>query len=163
VRLTRAHLIGLGVLLGLAVLAYVLFLKPPPPPEELIRQKVVKMVAAAQEKKLGGVLEEISPRFRTSDGMNKDELRGFLAGQLFRGTWVRIFTVDLDVQVKSATSAEFTGKFIFGRSDAKVLKDLAKDSVLSSYQITATAELEPDGEWRFVSARYQEIDPTQFL
>jgi len=163
VKLTRAQLFGLLGAAALGMLLYFLVLKPPPPTEELIRQKVVKMVASAQAKKLGGVMEELSPRFRTRDGMNRDEVRGFLAGQLLRGAWVRIFTVDLEVQVKSSTSATFSGKFIFGRSDAKTLKDLAKDSVMSSYQINASVEREADGEWRFVSADYQEVDPLQFL
>ncbi len=162
-KLTRNHLFWVAVVLGGAALAYVLLLKPPPPPETLIRQKVVQMVRSAERKELGDVIEQISPSFRTSDGLNRDELRGFLAGQLFRGQWVRIFLVEMDVQVKSATSAELSAKFIFGRSDAKELKDLAKESVMSSYQIDARAERESDGEWRFVWASYQPIDASQFL
>lgn len=161
-KLTRGQLVWGAVALAALALGYVLLLKPPPPADELIRQKVVRMVRAAEAKQLGEVMEQISPRFRTRDGMSRDELKGFLAGQLFRGTWVRIFLVDMDVRVTSATTAEFSGKFIFGRSNAKQLKDLAKDSVMSAYQIDAQVERESDGEWRFVEASYREIDASQF-
>jgi hypothetical protein len=163
VKLTRTHLFWAAMVLGGAALAYLLLLKPPPPPETLIRQKVVQMVRSAERKELGDMMEQISPAFRTADGLTRDELRGFLAGQLFRGQWVRIFLVDMEAQVKSPTTVELDAKFIFGRSDAKELKDLAKDSVMSSYQIQARAERESDGEWRFVWATYKPIDASQFL
>ena len=51
----------------------------------------------------------------------------------------------------------------FGRSQAKTLKDLARESVIAAYEITATVELEPDGEWRFVSATWQPADPASLL
>lgn len=162
-KLSRSQIVWALAVLAAVALVYVLLLKPPPPPEEKIRQEVVRMVRAAEQKKLGDVMEPISLRFRSSDGLTRDELRGFLAGQLLRGQWVRIFLVDLDVRVTSPDTAEMTGKFIFGRSDAKTLKDLAKESVMSSYQIDAQLEREPDDEWRVVKASYKAIDASQFF
>ena len=113
--------------------------------------------SAAEQKDLGAVMEEISDRFRGDQGLSKQELKGVLAGQLLRGAWVRIFTTDLEVKLRSPSTADFSGKFIFGRSAAKELKDLARDSELSRYQIDATLEKERDGEWRFVTAQYRQI------
>ena len=57
----------------------------------------------------------------------------------------------------------FTGKFIFARSEAKELKDLAKDSVMDAQQIDAKLEKEADGEWRFVTASHASVDPTSLF
>lgn len=85
-----------------------------------------------------------------------------MAGQPLRGDWVRVMTANVDVTVTSPTTADFRGIYLFGRSRAKTLKDLAKESTVSAYEITAAVELEPD-EWRFVSASWQQADPPSLL
>ncbi|HME91697.1 MAG TPA: hypothetical protein VKE49_09750 [Myxococcaceae bacterium] len=130
--------------------------------EELIRQKAVKMARAAEQKDLSYIMDQVSERFVSAEGWRKSELRGVLAGQLLRGNWLRVFPADLKVAVNSSTSATFSGKFIFGRSTATNLKDLVRDSAMSSYAIDA--KLEKEGEdWKFVSASHREINPSEFL
>lgn len=130
--------------------------------EELIRHKVVKMARAAEEKDLGYIMDQVSDRFTSAEGWHKADLRAVLAGQVLRGNWLRVFPADLKIFVTSSTTATFSGKFIFGRSTATNLKDLARESGMSSYAIDAKLEKEGD-EWRFVSASHREISPSEFL
>lgn len=155
----RGRLLAVAGALAAGALAYVLLSPSTASPEELIRQKAVQMAAAAEKKDLGFIMEQVSRDFRTEEGVSRDEVKGVLAGQLFRGQWVRVFTSDIEVSMTSAQSADFKGSYIFARSEAKVLKDLAKESVIGSYEITAKVLKEADGEWRFVSATWRQADP----
>ena len=156
-RLSR--LIVVALVLAVGALVYLLWPRSEPTPDEAVRRIVVECTRAAEKKDVAAIMEHVSERFKANEGLGKQEVKQVLAGQLFRGQWVRVFTTDLEVRTTSPSSVEMTGKFIFGRSDAKELKDLARESVVSSYQIDATFEREPDGEWRAVSARYQQADP----
>jgi len=130
--------------------------------EELIRQKVIKMARAAEKKDVSYIMEQISERFTFDEGGSKRDLHQLLVAQLMRGNWLRVFAVDLAVTVTSPSTASFSGKFIFGRSNAATLKELAKESELSSYAIEAKLEKERD-DWKFVSAKHRSIDPAEFL
>jgi hypothetical protein len=130
--------------------------------EELIRQKVIKMARAAEKKDVSYIMEQISERFTFDEGGSKRDLHQLLVAQLMRGNWLRVFAVDLAVTVTSPSTASFSGKFIFGRSNAATLKELAKESELSSYAIEAKLEKERD-DWKFVSAKHRPIDPAEFL
>jgi len=130
--------------------------------EELIRQKVIKMARAAEKKDVSSIMEQISERFTFDEGGSKRDLHQLLVAQLMRGNWLRVFAVDLAVTVTSPSTASFSGKFIFGRSNAATLKELAKESELSSYAIEAKLEKERD-DWKFVSAKHRPIDPAEFL
>src|SRR5262249_8996313 len=117
-------------------------------PEELIRQKVIKMARAAEKKDVGDIMEQISDRFAFEEG-GKGGLPQLLVGRLLQGNWLRVFVVATAVNVTSGSTATFSGKFIFGRSKAATLKELAKESELSSCAIEAKLEKEGD-EWKFV-------------
>jgi len=130
--------------------------------EELIRQKVIKMARAAEKKDVSYIMEQISERFSFDEGGSKRDLHQLLVAELMRGNWLRVFAVDLAVTVTSPSTASFSGKFIFGRSNAATLKELAKESELSSYAIEAKLEKERD-DWKFVSAKHRSIDPAEFL
>jgi hypothetical protein len=162
-RLNRGVLVGVLFVLAAGGLIFLLWPRGPVDPAELIKRKVVLMTHAAERKDLGEIMEQVSPRFRSADGWGRDEVKGVLAAQILSGRWVRVFTTEMSVTMTSSTTADFSGKFVFGRSDAKELKDLARDSVLSSYLIDAKLEKEADGEWRFVWAKPQQIDPASLF
>ena len=161
--MTRGRLLAavLAVVAGAAV--YLLVARKPVPADEVIRRKAVAMADAAEQKDLDFILQQLSGRFRTEDGSTRDDVRLLLAGQLFRGEWVRVMTANLDVVVTSATTADFHGTYVFGRSKAKTLKDLAKESEISAYEITAQVALEADGEWRFTTASWKTADPSSLF
>lgn len=135
------------------------FLRPPPPPEELVTQQVVEIARSAEQRKVGPILEKVSSTFHTDTGLGKDELRGILAREVVGGQWVRVFVTEIDPHLVAPDRVEVTARFVFGRSDAKQLKDLARESVLSAYEVTATSQHEADGQWRFVEAKYRQLDP----
>lgn len=142
---------------------YLLVARGSTAPEELIRRQAVAMADAAEKKDLGFIMKQVSADFRTADGYRKEDVRQILAAQLLRGEWVRVMTANVDVTMTSATTANFRGTYIFGRSKAKELKDLAKDSVIAAYEITGEVRREPDGEWRFVSAAWEQVEPASLL
>lgn len=161
--IARSKLVALAVIGLVAPLLFVLWPRSSSASvEELIRRKVVKMARAAEEKDLGYIMDQVSDRFTSAEGWNKSELKAVLAGQLLRGNWVRVFPADIKVSVTSSSTASFSGKFIFGRSTATTLKDLAKESGISSYAIQAKLEREAE-EWKIVSAAHREISPSEFL
>jgi hypothetical protein len=142
-------------LLAAGVLVYAGWFRHPPSAEELLKQKIVRIARAAEQKDSGFIVEQASERFRSANGLTKAELRPFLMGHFFGAQWLRVFISDLDVRLVGPKTAEVSGSFIFGRSRAESLKDLAKESTLGHYALHLTAEQESDGEWRFVWARYQ--------
>lgn len=158
--ISSTQLVGGVFALLTAGLVLALWPRHPESPEEQIRREVVAITRAAEERKVSEVVDRVSDRFRSADGWDKQELKGVLAAQLLRGSWVRIFTTELKISVTNSTSAEMKGKFIFGRSDAAELKDLARESVLESYEVDATLKKESDGQWRFVSAKHHPFDPS---
>ena len=161
--MTRGRLVAAAIALAAGGLTYLLVARESVTPEEQIRRKAVAMADAAERKELGFIMEQLSPRFQTDDGSSRDDVKGLLAAQLLRGEWVRVMTANVDVAMTSPSSADFHGTYIFGRSKAKQLKDLAKESVIAAYEITAKVEREADGEWRFVSASWSPADPASLL
>ena len=160
----RGRLLAAAIAVAAGVLTYVLVARGSPPAEEVIRRKAIAMADAAERKDLAFIMKQLSQYFRSEDGsVSRDEVRGLLGAQLLRGQWVRVMTADLDVKVTSESVAYFHGTYIFARSKAKTLKELARESVIGAYEITAKVELEADGEWRFVSASWKEADPASLL
>ncbi|MFP2934248.1 hypothetical protein ACLESO_55840 [Pyxidicoccus sp. 3LG] len=165
VSLSRSRVLGVG--LALLAAGAVLFFWPRPEPsvQEAITRVVIEMTRAAEEKDVGGVMEHVSERFRSEGGggWDKRQVRGVLTAQVLRGQWVRVFMTNLEVQEVSPTQGDFQVRFIFGRSQAERVEDLAADSVLNAYLIEGAFEKEEDGEWRVVRAKQRAINPTDLL
>lgn len=151
----------IGVALALLAAGLVLFLWPDPelPVQEAITRKIIAMTHAAEEKDVAGVMEGVSERFKAGRGFSKEQVRGVLVAQVLRGQWVRIFHTGLEVTEVSPTRGDFTVRFIFARSEAQELDQLAKESVVDAWSVEGSFEKEQDGEWRVVEARDRRLDP----
>lgn len=161
--LTRSRVVsGMAALVAAGL---VLFLWPREEPgvKDAVTRRIIAMTRSAEEKDVGGVMEGVSERFKSTEGWGRPDVHRILAAQVLRGQWVRIFTTDIDVREVSPTQADFQARFIFGRSQADKLEDLARDSVLNAYSIEGTFEKEPDGEWRVVKAKQRRLDPSELL
>ncbi|WP_342380924.1 hypothetical protein NVS55_14740 [Myxococcus stipitatus] len=163
VMLSRSRVVGLG--LALAAAGAVLYFWPRQEPgvSEAITRQVITMARAAETKDVSGVMEGVSERFRTDSNWDKRQVRGVLTGQVLRGQWVRVFVTNLEVHEVSPTQGDFQARFIFGRSQAESVKDLAAESVLNAYLIEGTFEKEDDGAWRVVRAKYRSLSPAELL
>jgi hypothetical protein len=162
--LSRSRVVGVG--LALLAAGAVLFFWPRAEPgvQEAITRRVVELTRAAEDKDVGGVMEAVSERFRSDSGAwGKKEVRGVLAAQVLRGQWVRVFMTNLEVHEVSPTKGDFQARFIFGRSEAEKVQDLAADSVLNAYLIEGSFEKEADGEWRVVRAKHRPLNPADLL
>ncbi|MBN1205202.1 MAG: hypothetical protein JXB05_09790 [Myxococcaceae bacterium] len=157
--LSRSRVVGLGLALLVAGLVLALWPREELTVEEAISRKIIEMTRSAEEKDIAEVMEGVSERFKAGEGWGKEQLRGVLAAQVLRGQWVRIFFRDLTVTEVSPTQGEFTAKFLFGRSEAQLLEQLAQETVLSIWRVEGTFEKEQDGEWRVVVARHRRLNP----
>lgn len=155
----------IGVALGLLAAGLVLWLWPSPEltVQEAITRKIIAMTRAAEEKDVAGVMEGVSDRFKAGRGLGKDQVKGVLVAQVLRGQWVRIFHTGLEVTEVSPTRGDFAVRFIFARSEAKELDQLAKESVVDAWGVEGSFEKEPDGEWRVVEARDRRLDPRELF
>lgn len=161
--LTRARVVsGMAAVVAAALVLY-FWPREEPGVKEAVTRRIIAMTRAAEEKNVGEVMEGVSDRFKSPEGWSKQDVHRIMAAQVLRGQWVRIFTTDIDVQELSPTQGEFQARFIFGRSQADKLEDLARDSVLNAYSIEGTFEKESDGEWRVVKARQRQLDPSELL
>ncbi|CAM4000632.1 hypothetical protein G4177_23015 [Corallococcus sp. ZKHCc1 1396] len=160
---TRSRVVsGMAALLAAGL---VLFLWPREEPgvKDAVTRRIIAMTRSAEEKDVGGVMEGVSERFKTTDGWSRQDVHRILAAQVLRGQWVRIFTTDIQVHEVTPTQADFEARFIFGRSQADKLEDLARDSVLNAYSIEGVFEKEADGEWRVMKAKQRRLDPSELL
>lgn len=160
--LSRSTVVAGGV--GLLVLATVVLLWPAQrlTPAERVRRQVIQATRAAEEKDLGTLLDQVSPRFRMADGVDRDDLKRLLAAKLLPQRWIRVFLVDLS-SVEANGGVEVSAKIIFGNSPAKSVQELAAHSSLEAYAIDARYEREPDGEWRAVSAQAHRLSPQDLI
>jgi hypothetical protein len=158
----RVWLAAGGVALALVV-AFFAWPKKKLTPEQLIEQHCVQLVRSAEERDVAAMMERISEKFRSPDGWTRQEVKQFLVGQLLRESWVRIFMSDLVVELAAPDKAVARGKFVFGRSDATSLKELAKDSVMSAYQLELEFTREGDGEWRVTREQHRRLAPEELL
>lgn len=163
VTLTRSRVIGvvLALLVGGLVLAF--WPREEPPVQEAITRKIIEMTRAAEAKDVSAVMEGVSERFKGGQGWGKEQVRGVLLAQVLRGQWVRIFHTDLEVTEESPTRGGFTVQFIFARSEAQQIEQLAKESVLNAWVVEGAFEKEQDGEWRVVEASYRRMEPTELF
>ncbi|MCE9666709.1 hypothetical protein LY474_02685 [Myxococcus stipitatus] len=163
VTLSRSRV--MGVALALVAAGAVLYFWPRKEPGvvEAITRQVITMTREAEAKDVSGVMEGVSERFKSDSGWSKQDVRRVLTAQVLRGQWVRVFTTNLEVHEVTPSQGDFQARFIFGRSQAEKLEDLAAESVLSAYLIEGTFEKEEDGTWRVVRAKYRPLDAAELL
>jgi hypothetical protein len=151
---------AIGILLALVVGGLTLALWPRKhlTPQELIKRNVDKMCQSAEDRKIAGVMAFVSERFKSQDGWSREDARGVITRQLLLGTWVRVYTTNVEVTLTSDTTADFKGRFVFGRFDAEK-SAAANGSDLTAYEIAGRLERETDGEWRFVWALPRQLEP----
>ncbi len=162
-RVQRSTLAAAIAACAVAIAVYALWPKGDDSPEARIRQKVMEMADAAEQRKVGFIVDQLSQRFRTRTGEGRDEVRGIILGQVFRGDFVRVFPLDLDVTLTGPKTADFSGKFVFARSAERDVKQAAQSGEVTGYRIDGKLELEADGEWRFVSADHRQLEPAELF
>jgi hypothetical protein len=160
---SRSQVVGLVLALLVGGLVLVLWPHEEPPVTEAITRKIIQMTRAAEKKDVAEVMEGVSERFKAGRGLGKEQVRGLLVAQVLRGQWVRIFHTGLEVTEVSPTRGDFSAKFIFARSEAQELENLARESVIDAWMIEGSFEKEQDGEWRVVEARDRRLNPADLF
>jgi hypothetical protein len=161
--LSRSRVVALALALLAGGLVLALWPRAAPSVQEAITRKIIQMTRAAEQKDVGELMEGVSEHFKSGQGWSKEQVRGLLVAQVLRGQWVRIFHTDLEVTEVSPTRGDFTVKFIFARSEAQELEQLARESVINAWLVEGSFEKEQDGEWRVVVARNRQLDPSELF
>ena len=160
----RAWLPGAGALLATFALFF-LWPKKQVSARELVEQRCLQLLHAAESRNVPAMMEIISDRFQGEGGMDRVQLQAMLSHQLAQQSWVRIFMTGLTVDVapgQEAHEARVHARFVFGRSQAQTLHDLARDSVLDAYAVEAYF-VEEGGLWRLSSETHRGLSPDEVL
>jgi hypothetical protein len=158
---SRVAGLGLGVLVAGLVLAF--WPRAELPVQEAITRKIVRMRSAAEKKDIGALMEDVSERFKSAEGLSKQQVRGVLVGQVLRGQWLTLFQTGLDVTEVSPTRGDFTLKLVYARSDSMPPDGVDRNGDVDGWVIEGSFEKEQDGEWRVVSASHRTVKPSDIF
>jgi hypothetical protein len=118
-------------------------------PERQVLAAAEAMAAAARKHDPGGVLEHVSERFQSPEVGGKQELRGYLLGELLRGGVVEARLIETKVEVRSPDEARLTGRLLMGQTGGGL--DLGQRALDATF-------VNEDGTWRVVQARVRPVD-----
>lgn len=122
--------------------------------EDEVRELIAACVTAAEKRDLGGLTDAIADDFRGPSGSSKQDVKQVLLGQLFRNqNAVVVLNPSLDVKVTGASSATFSGVFVFARG-RDVNWQEPGDGV-SRYDIEGTLE-KRSGDWKIIAAEWKQ-------
>jgi hypothetical protein len=129
--------------------AWLLVGRPKPTDEEQIRSIFSAAARAVEEKRASEAVAAVSERF-SGDGLDKRELRRFIAAQVLRGEWVSVTVAGARVRVEG-DAAEAVVDVVMARSGkGRRLADLLPADA-SANRITCRL-LRESGSWRVVAA-----------
>jgi hypothetical protein len=128
-------------------------------PEDEIRALIAQCVADANERAVSDIMEHVAEEFIGPQMARKQDVKQMLAYQLLRQQQdvAVILNPTLNVTVKSDTSAQVTGFFVFGRTKVKTAEELSQSAVAAVYKIESDLERR-DGRWVFIGAQYQRVN-----
>jgi len=156
----RAAAAAAIALAALAAVAGWRVLRRPPPDEERVRKLFLDAARAAEERRVGDVMEAVSPRFR-GDGLDKDGLRQFVAFHALRGSWSAVVVLGTRVRVEGdGADATVDVALARGGRAERMPGRLPEDASLE--RIEARLEREGGG-FRVVSATWREIGAADAL
>ena len=138
------------VLAGVAVSGVALWMLRPAPatPEAQVRAAVEAMTRAAREHDAAGVLGHISERFQSPELGGKNELRGYLLGELLRGGVVEARMLESKAESTGPGEVLFTGRLLLGRTAGGM--DLGQRAVQATFA-------DEQGTWRAVRAHVEAV------
>ncbi len=145
----------LAPLLALFVGALVFLLWPRAKvtPEDEVRALIAKAVSDAERHDVGDFMQALSDDFHGPSGTSRDEVKGLVAGQLFRNSnQTSILNPSLQVTVNDPSHARFEGVFVFARA-GQLTAPQAGDGA-SRYDIDGSVERR-EGRWVITSATWR--------
>jgi ketosteroid isomerase-like protein len=139
------------VLAGAVLVGGVLWMLRPAPasPEAQVQAAVDAMTKAARAHDAAGVLDHVSERFQSPELGGKNELRGFLLGELLRGGMVEARMVESRAESAGPGEVLFTGRLLLGRTAGGV--DLGQRAVQATFA-------DEQGTWRVVRAHVEPVN-----
>ncbi len=129
-------------------------LREPPSDEELVSALLDDAARAAGEKRVNGVVEAVSERFR-GEGLDRDGVKRLVALHVLRGSWVSVSIAGRTVAVRGDAADATVDVVLASGGQGKALAELLPGEA-SAYRIACRLEREPDG-WRVVAATWRPL------
>jgi ketosteroid isomerase-like protein len=121
-------------------------------PEALIRRAIESAAAAAEKKDTAGVMEIISENVKAR-GMDYQEIKRMVFGQLRVGSWQKVLLVRTVVALESETTAKAETTVVLARGATTSLED-ALNTNSGTYRFELDFSKEDDG-WKVVNIEYR--------
>ena len=117
-------------------------------------------VAALEAGNVGDAMDYVAEDYADDAGMDKQSIRGMLAGYVLRGNRITIVRRDEKVSVEGDTATATLDTAIF-QGDRSKLKGVMPERS-GTYRFTITFS-KRDGEWLITKAKYENISAASFL
>lgn len=148
--LMRTHY--LAILLGL-ILVVTACADDPGTPEAQVRAVIESAREAAEEQSTRGVMRHVSERYRDDDGRDKTDLRNRLRLYLMQQESLSLAITIESVELRTAARAEARMEVELAGSAADRLRSMSGVGSRPLH-LTASFDLEEDGEWRVIRAEW---------
>lgn len=127
-------------------------------------QKIYKIldagVASLEAGQVKDAMEHVAEDFADESGLDKQGIRGVLAGQVLRGNRITIMRRDEKVAVDGASAVATLDVALFQGDRAKLKGVLPQRS--GTYRFTITLRKDGD-EWLITKAKYESISAGSFI
>jgi uncharacterized protein YneF (UPF0154 family) len=150
----RALLLTLLVLAVLGALLARRLLRQPPSDEEQIRTLLVDAARAAEEKRIGDAVRDVSERFR-GEGLDRREVKQFVAAQVLRGTWVSVTLAGTKIDVRNEVARAACDVVLSRSGKGTPLAELLPEQASVHRFLLELAR--EDGKWKVVGARWRPV------
>jgi hypothetical protein len=128
--------------------------------EARIGALVTELAEQATKKDVGEMIDHVSDAYRDADGLDRQELKRYLAAMLFRADWTEVVITSRSVNVEGPrATAELSAVLARGRSASG---DVDPGLSVGAHRITLKLERE-GAEWKIVSAEHRSADARELL
>lgn len=141
-------------LIALSAMFFALCGGPSGTDEQQIDRLIDEVVEAVSKRDVGDIFAHVSERYRSREGWDRNQLRGYLAAQLLRGEWAEAFVTNRDIRV--------TGHEAVAEVTATLSRGGESGARVGSHRITVGFERE-GGDWRVVSSERRDAGVGDFL
>jgi len=146
--------VAAGVAAVAALVAARLLTREAPSDEERIRALFAGAALAAEERRIGGVVEVVSERF-SGGGLDKQGVKGFVAGMVLRGEWVSVSVAGISVALDGDAARANVDVITARGGKGKAVADLLPEEA-AAHRIACRLARE-GGDWRVVGAEWSQI------
>ncbi len=139
-----------------ATVSFMVGCKKPPADEVVIREIIDEAAVAAEEKDVKNFIRHVSEDYADDYGNDRDGIKRFVLYELLRRGVISVFVRGVDIEVKDARAFADVKAVMVRGERVKSIKDILPENA-AGYRFNIVFEKEDDGEWRAVTAEWQNV------